>query len=293
MFIVITGTLLAGKSTLQKALIEEGWRPALECTTRPMRKGETNHVDYHFLTDEDFDRMEAAGEFAETLHVETIYGLWKYGIRKSDLKEGCVAIVGPHQIPRLIESIKGRRYALITLAIEYDEIHRRAIQRGDDLKEVDRRFEADAYMVKEAACSSDLVLDAKDSVKMNTQYVLDFINNSRKTMSDVRNTTAGYVYQVDGQMVQTAQKMTSGELEMYLSSNKGFRSSLRMHNQGMPKNPIRQIAWLLLSGGGGCGYCKVCREEECGIDEESCTTNIANYIRKCVHDEDEEKEKHA
>lgn len=95
---------------------------------------------------------------------------------------------------------------------------------------------------------------------------------------------------VDGQKVITSQKMTESELNLYLSGSDGLTPYLRMKEQGMPSNPINQIAWLLLSGG-GCGYCKVCRPEPCGIkDGEKCTTNIANYIRDMVHAEDKEKE---
>ena len=61
----------AGKTTLTHRLLREF--PELEFsisyTTRPMRPGETEGKDYHFVDSATFDRMIAHGEFAEHAHV--------------------------------------------------------------------------------------------------------------------------------------------------------------------------------------------------------------------------------
>lgn len=91
------------------------------------------------------------------------------------------------------------------------------------------------------------------------------------------------------QTCETAQPMSESERELYLNSGLGIAPYLQFKDDGMPVNPVNQVAWLLLQGS-GCGFCKVCRPEPCGIkDGEKCTKNIANYIRKIVHDEDEQK----
>jgi len=52
-----------------------------------------------------------------------------------------------------------------------------------------------------------------------------------------------------------------------------------------PKNKIELVAWLLLNVF-GCKFCKVCRDKPCNIkDGETCTNNIANYIREAVKEE--------
>ena len=52
-----------------------------------------------------------------------------------------------------------------------------------------------------------------------------------------------------------------------------------------PKNKIECVAWLLLNVF-GCKFCKVCRDKPCNIkDGETCTNNIANYIREAVKEE--------
>ena len=78
--------------------------------------------------------------------------------------------------------------------------------------------------------------------------------------------------------------MTENEKKFFLDGDQGLRPYLR--SDGMPQNKVRQIAWLLLNGG-GCAFCKVCRDEPCDIkDGASCTDNIANYIRKIVAEEE-------
>jgi guanylate kinase len=42
---------------------------SVSATTRPPRPGEQNGVDYHFLTDEEFQRKRANGEFLECFEV--------------------------------------------------------------------------------------------------------------------------------------------------------------------------------------------------------------------------------
>ena len=64
--VVISGPSGAGKTSVCRVLKED---PAVEfsvsATTRPMRSGEEDGVDYHFLTREDFERRVAEDQFLE------------------------------------------------------------------------------------------------------------------------------------------------------------------------------------------------------------------------------------
>lgn len=74
----------AGKTTLCSNLRQKpDFVYAISCTTRSPRQGEIEGEDYHFLTDEEFDRRVAAGEFLE--HAE-VHGR-KYGTLKSTVLE--------------------------------------------------------------------------------------------------------------------------------------------------------------------------------------------------------------
>ena len=61
----------AGKSTIARMLMAADADIALSvsATTRPMRAGETDGVDYHFVSVERFKEMVAAGDFLEWAHV--------------------------------------------------------------------------------------------------------------------------------------------------------------------------------------------------------------------------------
>lgn len=289
MVTVITGLVLVGKSTLVKRLMQWGYKPVIEYTTRPMRKGEKNHKDYHFVDDDTFDKMDASGEFAETLCVETIYGLWKYGAKKEDLKDGYVLACGPTQIAQLIDS--GVSCLTVLLDISRDSAMKRAIGRGDNMEEFNRRFIKDTTAVNKIRNKVDMVLDADNTIEVNARAVDNRISLERKKAGICVKSDSGYEYRIGNEKVITAQKMNEYELNLYLAGDRGLKPYLRMKERGMPHNPVNQIAWLLLQGG-SCGFCKVCREKPCNIaDNETCTNNIANYIRECVHAEDAKKNK--
>ncbi|MGD0384608.1 MAG: guanylate kinase [Solirubrobacteraceae bacterium] len=81
---VITGPSGVGKGTLIAALRER--HPELElsvsATTRRPRPGEEDGVAYHFLTEEDFDRRLARGEFVE----HASYAGHRYGTLRAELE---------------------------------------------------------------------------------------------------------------------------------------------------------------------------------------------------------------
>jgi guanylate kinase len=81
---VITGPSGVGKGTLIRGLRER--IPELElsvsATTRDPRPGERDGVDYHFLSDAQFDAHVAAGDFAE----HATYSGRRYGTLRSELE---------------------------------------------------------------------------------------------------------------------------------------------------------------------------------------------------------------
>ena len=78
---VVTGPSGAGKGTMVQALLERvpRLRLAVSATTRARRPGEVDGVHYWFLTDEEFDRRLAAGDFLE-------YHVFPWGQRSGTLR---------------------------------------------------------------------------------------------------------------------------------------------------------------------------------------------------------------
>ena len=81
---VITGPSGVGKGTLIRGLLERV--PELElsvsATTRKPRPGERDGVDYHFITDEEFEARAAAAGFVE----HASYSGNRYGTLRSELE---------------------------------------------------------------------------------------------------------------------------------------------------------------------------------------------------------------
>ena len=88
---MITGPSGVGKGTLINALRER--LPRLEvsvsATTRKPRAGELDGREYHFLSDEEFDRRLAAGDFLE----HAGYTGKRYGTLRSELERDADALV--------------------------------------------------------------------------------------------------------------------------------------------------------------------------------------------------------
>lgn len=81
--IIISGTTCAGKGTIIKKLIEK--KPdislSISYTSRPIRNGEVDGVDYHFITQEEFERKIENGDFLE--YAEVHYGRY-YGTSRKE-----------------------------------------------------------------------------------------------------------------------------------------------------------------------------------------------------------------
>lgn len=78
---VIMGKSATGKDTIYKRLLEQKDVPldkVLGYTTRPIRRGETDGVEYFFVTVEEMERLEQEGKLIEKRTYHTILGDWNY-----------------------------------------------------------------------------------------------------------------------------------------------------------------------------------------------------------------------
>lgn len=84
--IVICAPSGTGKSTLLERLKKEHPRLhwSVSCTTRGMRPGEKNGVDYHYITKEEFEARIGMDDFIEWARVHSNY----YGTSKTFVDEG-------------------------------------------------------------------------------------------------------------------------------------------------------------------------------------------------------------
>ena len=135
---VITGPSGVGKGTLIRSLVQQV--PELEvsvsATTRPPRPGEVDGVDYHFLSEAEFDERLAAGDFIE----HATYSGHRYGTLRSELESRLKA-----GVPVVLEiEIQGARQIRETMpeAVQVfiappslDALRARLVGRGTDSPE--------------------------------------------------------------------------------------------------------------------------------------------------------------
>lgn len=76
----LMGKSASGKDTLYKRLLEEcpGLKTVVLYTTRPMRNGETDGVEYHFTVPERLKEFEDRGKMIELRTYQTVCGPWSY-----------------------------------------------------------------------------------------------------------------------------------------------------------------------------------------------------------------------
>ena len=77
----IMGKSASGKDTIFKHLIQDetlGLKTVVSYTTRPMREGEQDGVEYHFVTGQKLEALKKAGKVIECRDYHTIHGIWSY-----------------------------------------------------------------------------------------------------------------------------------------------------------------------------------------------------------------------
>jgi len=90
--IVVSGPSGAGKTTVLRQVYRRAAAPlvrSVSATTRPPRPDEVDGVDYHFLSQEEFDRRRQRGDFLECFQVFG-HGYW-YGTLRSEVTSGLAA----------------------------------------------------------------------------------------------------------------------------------------------------------------------------------------------------------
>jgi guanylate kinase len=144
---IISAPSGAGKTSLVKALVgsESGITVSVSYTTRPMRPGEVDGVNYHFVDQPTFMRMAAGGRFLEYAQVfDHFYGTSRDTLLRT-LDEGIDVVLeidwqGAQQVQRLVPGAIGIFILVPSLA----ELERRLKLRGEDRDEVIARRMRDA-----------------------------------------------------------------------------------------------------------------------------------------------------
>jgi guanylate kinase len=140
LLIVLSSPSGAGKSTISRMLLQADPEVtmSISATTRPMRPGERDDVDYHFVSTDRFQGMIEEGEFVEWAPVfDYLYGTPKAPV-KAALKAGRDILFDiDWQGTQQLHAAMGEDLVRIfILPPSMDELERRLRARGTDSEEV-------------------------------------------------------------------------------------------------------------------------------------------------------------
>jgi len=130
----------AGKSTIARKLLREdgNLEMSVSATTRPIRPGERDGVDYHFVSLDKFREMVADGEFLEWAHVfGHRYGTPRAPVEKA-LSEGRDVLfdIDWQGAQQLFQQAGGDVARVFIFPPSMTELERRLRDRGTDSEEV-------------------------------------------------------------------------------------------------------------------------------------------------------------
>lgn len=122
---------------------KDGDEPVVPYTTRPPREHETEGIEYHFISEDEFFEKEKNTFFAETTSFRVASGeTWHYGSAAKDMDDRKVIIVNPHGL-RQLKKMESLNPVAFYITADEETIRMRLKQRGDDEKEAERRIDAD------------------------------------------------------------------------------------------------------------------------------------------------------
>lgn len=150
------GKSSSGKDTIFKRLLAErelGLKTIVPYTTRPIRSGEKDGVEYFFTDEDGFRRMQEQGKIIEDRAYETYHGVWRY----FTADDGQIEENGPDylMIGTLEAYHRMKAYfgeeRLLPVMIELDDgirlqraLNREMVQEHPKYEELCRRFLADS-----------------------------------------------------------------------------------------------------------------------------------------------------
>lgn len=150
----IIGKSSSGKDTIFKELLARipQLKRVVPYTTRPVREGEENGVEYFFTDEEQVQKLEQAGRIIELRAYDTACGVWKYFTADDgqiDLEAGNYLMIGTLEAyEKMIQYYGAEKIIPLYIEVEDGERLSRALARERQqaqpkYKELCRRFLAD------------------------------------------------------------------------------------------------------------------------------------------------------
>lgn len=156
---IIYGTTLSGKNWLQSELVKRGLVAEVSHTTRPMRKGEVDGIDYHFVDVETFATMKIKEEFFEdAVHRSADGDDYMYGTTYKEWEQSDVTILNSQGLRNIPEEVL-KDIVVINCVCDPKVTEERHLLRGDEssLQEVKIRILKELQEMRDMAAETDIV----------------------------------------------------------------------------------------------------------------------------------------
>ena len=172
MIIVLLGASGSGKSTIEKEISEHfGYKKIVSYTTRKPRAGEVLDKDYHFITNEKFEKMLKQGLFAE---YDEYSQKRFYGTAKEDYKSGNkIVVLTPNGLRQLKKNCPNEKIFSVLVESSLGTRVKRYIDRCgvdkfdfDDAGEIFERINRDFGMFLGLEREVDMVIDNSEGANI-------------------------------------------------------------------------------------------------------------------------------
>lgn len=180
MLTVICGKTCSGKTTVvEKLCLEYNIPRIVTYTSRPVRKGETKDITYHYISEEDFLKKINDGFFAEWKKYNAVEGTWYYGTALKDLEnaeDNTLVILTPQGYRDVCKQLE-KKLTCIYIYANNSTITKRLLARGDDEKEAERRLREDNKDFKDFEYEADKIFYNNSNTAINAvvERILQFV----------------------------------------------------------------------------------------------------------------------
>ena len=175
--IILIGPSASGKTSIAKELIEKyNFKKFVTNTTRKMRVGEINDIDYHFITKEQFLDKLKNNMLIEYVEYNDNY----YGTSMEDVTDDKVLIVDIKGANKFFEKI-GSSAVFFYITCSDETLKKRMISRGDDEESIKERLKGDKEYFKLSNLKHyDYIINTDD--KDNASVTEDVYNKYIQTI---------------------------------------------------------------------------------------------------------------
>lgn len=189
MLVILSGVSGAGKDTIKKELMKrmDNIITLPSFTSRAMRPGEEEGVQYHFISKEEFEEKIRKGDFYEyDVHHGNYYGTSRE-LMNEKMKQGKIIVKdievnGTENLLKLLKS--DTRIVTIFLKVEKEELKRRLIERGDNIQDIEVRLSRLDYEESKINLY-DYVLK-NDEFEKIVQIIMTIIENEKRIEDNLK-----------------------------------------------------------------------------------------------------------